>query len=154
MTIDGWLPCTGVKQGYFQTPDLLNWLQSMLLPALHREGGRPRVVVLDNNSTHIDEVITSAIEAEGHIVRFLPPYSPDFNPIELTFSVLKAWIKRHYHFTRQSYTNFGDFLRMAIEVSHCDRFTRQHFRHSAGGVYIEQAELERLRENLSAFERG
>ena len=53
-----------VKQGYFQTPDLLSWLQSMLLPALHRDGDRPRVVVLDNNSTHIDEVITSAIEAE------------------------------------------------------------------------------------------
>ena len=33
----------------------------MLLPALYREDGRPRVVVLDNNSTHIDEVIFSAI---------------------------------------------------------------------------------------------
>jgi transposase len=48
--------------------------------------------VLDNNSIYIDEVIVNAIEAEGHIVRFLPPYSLDFNPIELTFSVLKAWL--------------------------------------------------------------
>jgi transposase len=63
----------------------------MLLLALHRESDRPRVIVIDNNSTHIDEVIANAIEAEGHIVRFLPPYSLDFNPIELIFSVLKAW---------------------------------------------------------------
>jgi transposase len=96
MTINGWLPCTGVKEGYFKTPDLLNWLHSMLLPALCRESDRPCVVVMDNNSTHVDEVIVSAIEAGGHIVRFLPPYSPDFNPIELTFSVLKAWLQRNY----------------------------------------------------------
>ena len=100
MTIDGWLLCTGVKQGYFKTPDLLNWLNSMLLPALHRESNRPRVIVMDNNSTHLDEVIASAIEAESHIVQFLPPYSPDFNPIELTFSVLKAWLQRNYVWTR------------------------------------------------------
>ena len=42
---------------------------------------------MDNNGTHIDEVIINTIEAEGHIVRFLPPYSPDFNPIELSFSI-------------------------------------------------------------------
>jgi transposase len=46
---------------------------------------------MDNNSTHINEAIISTIKAEGHIVRFLPPYSLDFNPIELSFSVLKAW---------------------------------------------------------------
>jgi transposase len=46
---------------------------------------------MDKNSTHIDEAIISAIEAKGHIVCFLPPYSPDFNPIELSFSALKAW---------------------------------------------------------------
>ena len=73
------------------TPDLLNWLQTALLPALCQQSPRPRVVVIDNNSTHIDEAIISAIEAEGYIVRFLPPYLPDFNLIELSFLVLKAW---------------------------------------------------------------
>src|SRR5436309_1825917 len=78
-TVQGWLPCTGIKEGYFSTPDLLNWLRTALLPALRQQSPCPRVVVMDNNSVHIDKVITSAIEAEGHIVRFLPPYSPDFN---------------------------------------------------------------------------
>ena len=74
--------------------------------------------------------------------------------MELTFSVLKSWIKRHYHFTRESCSNFGEFLQMAIDSSRCDRFARKHFRHSAEGIYIEQEELDRLREELKAFENG
>ena len=42
---------------------------------------------------------------------------------------------------------------MAIDSSRCDRFARKHFRHSAG-IYIEQEELDRLREELKAFENG
>jgi len=48
------------------------------------------VVIMDNNSVHIEERVVQAVQAEEHLIRFLPPYSPDFNPIELTFSVLKA----------------------------------------------------------------
>ena len=59
---------------------------------LHRESNCPRMIVMDNNPTHLDEVIACAIEAEGHIVQFLPPYSPDFNPIQLISLVLKAWL--------------------------------------------------------------
>jgi hypothetical protein len=43
---------------------------------------------------------------------------------------------------------------MAIDSSRCDRFARKHFQHSAGGIYIEQEELDRLREELKAFENG
>ena len=153
MTIDSWLLCTGVKEGYFQTPDLLNQLQSMLLPALRREGDRPRVIVLDNNSTYIDEVIISMIEAEGYLVRFLPPYSPDFNPIELTFSVLKAWLQRNYIWTRSSFDRFGDYLVQAIGHSRCDRFAREQFRHAAGGIYLEEGEIDRFRVQLRDWER-
>jgi DDE superfamily endonuclease len=92
MTINSQLLCTRVKESYFKTPDLLNWLHSMLLPALCKESNQPCVVVMDNNSTHVDKVIVSAIKAEGYIVRFLPPYFPNLNLIELTFSVLKAWL--------------------------------------------------------------
>ena len=54
------------------------------------------MIVLDNCSTHVDETVVSTIEAEEHVVFFLPPYLSDFNPIELCFSVLKAWLKRNY----------------------------------------------------------
>jgi transposase len=155
MTLDGWISCTGVKEGYFNSDDFFDWLSNQFLPAVNQKSqGRPMVIIMDNLSIHINQRVVDSIERAGHLVRFLPPYSPDFNPIELTFSVLKSWIRRHYYFVRQAYDNFGDFLRAAIVQSRCDRFARQQFRHAAGGIYIEQEELERLREQLAAYERG
>jgi transposase len=100
------------------------------------------------------EITISTIEAEGHVVRFLPPYSPDFNPIELTFSVLKAWLQRNYVWTRSSFKKFGDYLVWAIGHSRCDRSAREQFRHAAGGIYLEEGEIERFRAWLQDWERG
>jgi transposase len=100
------------------------------------------IIILDNLSIHCGEEIIEVIQVEEHIMRHLPPYSSDFNLIELSFSVLKAWIRRHYQFLGSQYENFGEFLWRAIIQSKCDRFTSSQFRHSAGGVYIEQEELD------------
>ena len=45
---------------------------------------------MDNLSSHKGPRVRALIEAAGATVRFLPPYSPDFNPIEKAFSKLKA----------------------------------------------------------------
>ncbi len=58
MTVDGYLSYFGIKEGYFCTPDLLHWLRSTLLRLL-RADGRPRVIVLDNASAHVDEAIAA-----------------------------------------------------------------------------------------------
>ncbi len=94
------------------------------------------------------------IEAHGHLIHYLPSYSPDYNSIELTFSVLKAWIQQNYCFIQPAYSNFGGFLSSAIELSHCDQFAREQFRHAAGGVYIEQRVLDSIQERIRAYERG
>ena len=94
------------------------------------------------------------LKVENHIVHFLSPYSSDFNSIELTFSILKAWIQRHYHFLQSAHAIFGDFLQQAIVQSRCDRFARQQFQHAAGEVYITQKELDRMRRQLAAYECG
>lgn len=65
---------------------------------------------MDNVSIHVNREVEEVIREAGYIVQYLPPYSPDYNPIELTFSVLKAWVRRNYNYMRGSYTNFGDFL--------------------------------------------
>ena len=52
------------------------------------------VVILDNLSSHKRTAARSAIEAAGATVRFLPPYSPDFNPIEKAFAKLKALLRK------------------------------------------------------------
>jgi transposase len=47
-------------------------------------------VVLDNLAAHKQPEVRVAIEQAGALLRFLPPYSPDFNPIEQAFAKLKA----------------------------------------------------------------
>ena len=51
------------------------------------------VVVLDNLAVHKQPETHRAIEAAGAQLRFLPPYSPDFNPIEQAFAKLKAFLR-------------------------------------------------------------
>jgi transposase len=50
---------------------------------------------LDNATTHHTERVKELCEAAGVIHEFLPPYSPDFNPIEQSFRSLKAWLRRY-----------------------------------------------------------
>jgi len=52
------------------------------------------VVVMDNLPAHRSPAIRVAIEAKGAQLRYLPPYSPDFNPIENAFAKLKAALRK------------------------------------------------------------
>lgn len=52
------------------------------------------VVVMDNLSSHKRKEVREAIEAAGCELRYLPPYSPDLNPIELAFSKLKSLLRK------------------------------------------------------------
>ena len=54
------------------------------------------VVLMDNCSIHHLDRITQMIQCTGALLKFLPPYSPDLNPIELVFSKAKAFIKANY----------------------------------------------------------
>ena len=49
---------------------------------------------MDNLSSHKSPATRAAIEAAGAELRFLPPYSPDFNPIEMAFAKLKAGLRK------------------------------------------------------------
>jgi transposase len=52
------------------------------------------IVVMDNLAAHKMAAIVKAIEATGAEVRFLPPYSPDLNPIEKMWSKIKAYLRK------------------------------------------------------------
>jgi transposase len=65
------------------------FVDHLLVPVL-REG---QTVVLDNLAAHKVEGVQEAIEACGAKVIYLPPYSPDFNPIELAWSKLKTYLR-------------------------------------------------------------
>ena len=66
------------------------WVEQMLAPAL-RPGD---IVVMDNLPAHKVAGVRQAIEAQGAELRYLPPYSPDLNPIEMMFSKLKTLLRR------------------------------------------------------------
>ncbi len=51
------------------------------------------VVVLDNLAAHKDARVRQAVEARGAVLLFLPPYSPDLNPIEKAWSKVKAYLR-------------------------------------------------------------
>ena len=52
------------------------------------------IVIMDNLSSHKAAAVRDAIEAAGASLLFLPPYSPDLNPIEMAFAKLKAHLRR------------------------------------------------------------
>ena len=67
--------------GPINGPVFVAWLERFLTPALRRGD----IVVMDNLSSHKVAGVKPAIEAAGAVLRCLPPYSPDFNPIEPSF---------------------------------------------------------------------
>lgn len=73
----------------------LQFIQRSLLNIIQPfDGSNPKsVVVLDNASIHHVDAVVDLITAAGALVRFLPPYSPDLNPIEEIFSQVKSYIK-------------------------------------------------------------
>lgn len=101
--IEGYLPCIGIIEGYYNTEAFRNWVENLLLPCC----GKGEIIIMDNNSTHIDARVRAAIGIGRCKVRFLLPYSPDYYPLELWFSVLEAWVRRRFY--RLWLTFEGDF---------------------------------------------
>lgn len=67
----------------------LAWVKTGLVPVLQPDD----VVILDNLSTHKVAGVQAAIEAVGARLEYLPPYSPDFNPIENLWSKVKQGVR-------------------------------------------------------------
>ena len=65
------------------------YVRNVLVPSLTPGD----VVIMDNLQTHYDGEALRQIEACGATVKFLPPYSPDFNPIEKMWSKIKALLR-------------------------------------------------------------
>jgi len=99
MTLDGAM--TGAA--------FLAYVEQVLVPTL-RPGD---IVVLDNLPAHKPAAIREAIEAAGATMLFLPPYSPDFNPIEMAFAKIKALLRKAAARTVQA---LWDAIRYAIDA--------------------------------------
>ena len=103
------LTAPAVFDGPIDGESFLAYVRQILVPTL-RPGD---VVVMDNLPAHKVEGVRQAIEAVGAIRLLLPPYSPDFNPIEQVFSKLKAWLRKK---ARRSIDALWDALADALAL--------------------------------------
>lgn len=110
MTVHGYLPGTLIYQGGINSELFHAWLAESVLPQL--EIGS--IIVLDNASIHRSHEVRELVEAAGCRLEFLPPYSPDFNPIEQSFATLKAWIRKNQQLI-STFSVFSAFLQYAVD---------------------------------------
>jgi transposase len=97
LSLDGIIAAMTVE-GSTDTEVFLTYVHTILVPTL-RPG---QIVLMDNLSSHKDERIQTAIESVGATLEYLPPYSPDFSPIEPCWSKVKAILRATAARTRET----------------------------------------------------
>lgn len=85
-----------------------SWSVNQLLPSLDKG----TVIVMDNASFHSKKRLLPAAQNAGCRLVFLPPYSPELNPIENFW----AWLKQSLRKTLPSYSSFDDALRAVFQL--------------------------------------
>jgi transposase len=97
MTAEGMGPCVAVVRS--TTREVFEaYVEQVLAPALRRG----QVVVMDNLTAHKGERLRELIERRGCTLLYLPPYSPDLNPIEEAFSKIKGTLRKAEVRTREA----------------------------------------------------
>ncbi|KAJ3542004.1 hypothetical protein NMY22_g3671 [Coprinellus aureogranulatus] len=94
LTVDG-MVSNRVVEGSFTKEGYLHYLEHSVLPLCSAFPGPLSVLVMDNARIHHGPEIKELLAEHGVLLEYLPPYSPDLNPIEEAFSKVKAFIRRH-----------------------------------------------------------
>ena len=97
----GGLDAPMLLDGAMNGDAFLAYVKHVLVPDLQPGD----IVIMDNLSVHKGAAVRDAIETAGAELRFLPPYSPDFNPIEQAFAKLKALLRKAAARTKQALWN-------------------------------------------------
>jgi transposase len=111
-----------VIDGPMNGPTFIAYVEQCLAPALSRRD----IVIMDNLACHKVAGVKSAIEAVGATALYLPPYSPDLNPIEQVFSKIKALLRKAAERTIPALWRRIRSILRAISEPECINF----FRHS------------------------
>lgn len=119
-TIEGVLTAE-VYTGYTDGEVFEQWFEHKLLPHCQPYPAPRSVVLMDNASFHHTEQIVELCNVAGVRLVYLPPYSPDFNPIEEYFGQLKMYIRREFElFEKGLFYDFTAFLEHCIQVTGYD----------------------------------
>ena len=96
------------------------WVEQFLVPRL-RAGD---IVVMDNLSSHKVVGVKAAIDGAGAALRYLPPYSPDLNPIEQVFAKLKGLLRTAQARTLEALWDAIGSLLQRFTSEECERYVR------------------------------
>jgi transposase len=145
--------CYHIHQGSIDGARFEWFLKNEILPRCNSFPGPKSVLIMDNCSTHHGAEVKRLCGARGILLLYLPPYSPDFNPIEEFFSVLKAWLKRHFELAEDM--PFRRYLELAVQACSGGTHAKAHFAHagiSVGEYEVEEEELYVEDEGYSSVE--
>ena len=109
-----------VLDGAINGDAFVAYVEQVLVPTL-RAGD---IVVMDNLSSHKRAEVRAAIEGAGGTLRYLPPYSPDLNPIELAFAKLKALLRQAGRRTVEGLWRFLGQALDAFSPQECQNYIR------------------------------
>jgi transposase len=99
----------------------VEYVRQCLLPTL----GPGDIVIMDNLAAHKLDAVRQLVEGAGAQLRYLPPYSPDLNPIEPSFAQLKAYLRKAKERTISAlYNRIGSSLER-ITSAHCRNYFRK-----------------------------
>ena len=96
LTKDGIL-ATELHTGTTDSDKFYDFLRGSVIPNIHPyDGVAPKsILIMDNCLIHHVQDVLDLLQSCGILVVFLPPYSPDFTPIESAFSFVKQYLKKH-----------------------------------------------------------
>ena len=141
--------CYHIHQGSIDGARFEWFLKNEVLPRCNPFPGPKSVLVMDNCSTHHAANVRRLCEEQGVMILYLPPYSPDFNPIEEFFSVLKAWLKRHFELAEGM--SFRRYLELAVQACSAGIHAKAHFAHAGISVGDHEEEEEELYEEDEGY---
>ncbi len=123
LTFVGALRCDGltapcVFDGPINAVSFLAYVEQVLVPTL-KPGD---LVIMDNLGSHKAKTVRDALKAAGARLWFLPPYSPDLNPIEQTFSKIKHWMRAAQKRTiEETWRHVGTLIK-TIKQTECGNY--------------------------------
>jgi transposase len=115
--LDGWVTL-GTKWKAVKARDFTAWVRDRLAPRLQPGD----IVLLDNLRAHKASAVADLIERRGATVKFLPPYSHDFNPIEAVWALVKKHIRTCAPRTASTLRRVARAARHAVDAYHCHQF--------------------------------
>lgn len=94
------------------------YVEQQLVPTL-KPGD---IVIMDNLGSHKSAALRRMIRAAGARLRFLPPYSPDLNPIEQAFAKIKHWMRAAQKRTTEEVWRHIGSLVTTIQSAECENY--------------------------------